>query len=161
MICFRHRTSVLGDIVDSSPTWVGPPQSPYTATWNDKRYPAATMSENSGTQNYLQYVTAAQTRPNVVYVGSNDGMLHGFRSGGFDTSGNFTTATTPNDGQEVIAYLPGSLLSSPSTGGAGLKRIQLVIPGRRSMPGAIAPAPAVGLIPPAAALPAATTPLIE
>lgn len=57
-------------------------------------------------------------------------------------------------------YQP-ALAQAGSTGGAGLKRIQLVIPGRRSMPGAIAPAPAAGLIPPAAALPAATTPLIE
>ena len=29
---FRARTGVLGDIVDSSPTWVGPPQCAYTAT---------------------------------------------------------------------------------------------------------------------------------
>lgn len=57
-------------------------------------------------------------------------------------------------------YQP-ALTQSGSAGGAGLKRIQLVIPGRRSMPGAIAPAPAASLIPPAAALPAATTPLIE
>ncbi|HEY4339994.1 MAG TPA: PilC/PilY family type IV pilus protein, partial [Steroidobacteraceae bacterium] len=118
VVCFRARTSILGDIVDSSPTWVGPPQSPYTATWKDKLFPTATAFENTGTVNYLQYVTAEQTRPNVVYVGSNDGMLHGFRSGGFDASGNFTTATTPNDGQEVIAYMPGSLLLSASTGGA-------------------------------------------
>ena len=118
VVCFRARTSILGDIVDSSPTWVGPPQSPYTATWKDKLFPAASAVENTGTQNYLQYVTAEQTRPNIVYVGSNDGMMHGFRSGGFDSSGNFTTATTPNDGQEVIAYMPGSSLLSPSTGGA-------------------------------------------
>jgi len=117
-ICFRARTSVLGDIVDSSPTWVGPPQSPYTATWQDKLYPGAAPSENAGTQSYLQYVTAEETRPNVVYVGSNDGMLHGFRSGGFDNGGTFTTATTPNDGQEVLAYVPGSLLLSATTGGA-------------------------------------------
>jgi type IV pilus assembly protein PilY1 len=116
--CFRARTSILGDIVDSSPTWVGPPQSPYTATWKDKLYPTATAVENGGTLNYLGYVTAEQTRPNVVYVGSNDGMMHGFRSGGFDSTGNFTTTTTPNDGQEVIAYMPGSLLLSASTGGA-------------------------------------------
>jgi type IV pilus assembly protein PilY1 len=117
-ICFRKRTSILGDIVDSSPTWVGPPQSPYTATWKDKLFPTVAAAENSGTQTYLQYVAAEQTRPNVVYVGSNDGMMHGFRSGAFDANGNFTTATTPNDGQEVIAYMPGSLLLSPSTGGA-------------------------------------------
>ncbi len=54
----------------------------------------------------------------MVYSGSNDGMLHGFRSGGFDSTGTFTTATTPNDGAEVIAYMPGSLLLSPSTGGS-------------------------------------------
>ena len=117
-VCFRARTSLLGDIVDSSPTWVGPPQSPYTATWKDKLFPTASPQENSGTQNYLQYISAEQTRPNIVYVGSNDGMLHGFRSGGFDSTGAFTTANTPNDGQEVIAYMPGSLLLSSSTGGA-------------------------------------------
>ena len=118
-ICFRARTSVLGDIVDSSPTWVGPPQSPYTATWQDKLYPAAiAVRKTPVRQSYLQYVTAEETRPNVVYVGSNDGMMHGFRSGGFDTAGTFTAATTPNDGQEVLAYVPGSLLLSASTGGA-------------------------------------------
>ena len=57
-------------------------------------------------------------------------------------------------------YQP-ALAQSGSSGGAGLRRIQLVIPGRRSMPADIAPTPAASLIPPAAALPAATTPLIE
>jgi type IV pilus assembly protein PilY1 len=115
--CFRARTSLIADIVDSSPTWVGPPSLNYTATWQDKLYPGTSMAENSG-QSYLQFTTAEETRPNIVYVGSNDGMMHGFRSGSSDSSGNFTTATTPNDGQEVIAYVPGSLLLSPSTGGA-------------------------------------------
>jgi len=112
--CFRARTSVLADIVDSSPTWVGPPQSPYTATWQDKLITGASAPEN--TSPYLSYVTAQQTRTNVVYVGSNDGMLHGFRSGSFNTDGTFNY--TNNDGQEVVAYMPGSLLLSPSTGGA-------------------------------------------
>jgi type IV pilus assembly protein PilY1 len=116
--CFRARSSILADIVDSSPTWVGPPQLSYTATWGDKLFPATSMPENSGTQNYTQFITAEQTRPNVVYVGSNDGMLHGFRSGAYDSSNEFSTASTPNDGQEVLAYVPGSLLLSPSTGGA-------------------------------------------
>jgi type IV pilus assembly protein PilY1 len=116
--CFRARTSVLADIVDSSPTWVGPPQLSYTAIWGDKLFPAASMPENAGTQNYTQFIAAEQTRPNVVYVGSNDGMMHGFRSGAYDSSNNFSTASTPNDGKEVLAYMPGSLLLSPSTGGA-------------------------------------------
>jgi type IV pilus assembly protein PilY1 len=45
-------------------------------------------------------------------------MLHGFRSGAYDSSGNFSATATPNDGQEVLAYVPGSILLSPSTGGA-------------------------------------------
>ncbi|HXO53414.1 MAG TPA: hypothetical protein VN888_20840, partial [Mycobacterium sp.] len=71
---YRSRTSVLGDIIDSSPTWVGPPVSPYTATWSDRLYSAATVPEaGASAQTYTQYVTATQTRMNVVYVGGNDG----------------------------------------------------------------------------------------
>ena len=71
------------------------------------------MPENTGTQNYLQFTAAEQTRLNVVYVGSNDGFLHGFRAGSFDVNGNFVAnGTTPNDGQEVLAYMPGSTLAS-------------------------------------------------
>jgi type IV pilus assembly protein PilY1 len=116
-VCFRARASVLGDIVDSSPTWVGPPESPYTATWVDKLNSSASPPENSG-QSYLTYQSNEETRPNVVYVGSNDGLLHGFRTGAFSSPGVFSAATTPNDGEELIAYMPGSLLLSPSTGGA-------------------------------------------
>ena len=133
---YRAREGVLGDIVDSSPSWVGPPSSPYTATWVDRLNPATVEPENTGapnnTQSYLQYITAEQGRLNVVYAGANDGMLHGFEAGSFDTSGNFcgttgaliTCAATPNDGKEVIAYMPGSTiystaLSSTTGGCAG------------------------------------------
>jgi type IV pilus assembly protein PilY1 len=111
-VCFRARTSVLADIVDSSPTWVGPPNLSYTGTWADKLDSGDSMQENSG-QTYLAYQTASGARANVVYVGSNDGMMHGFRTGSFLLNGSFSTATTPNDGQEVLAYLPGSVLISP------------------------------------------------
>ena len=115
---YRSRASVLGDIVDSSPTWVGPPISPYTATWvdllpNQPSTPVDSMVENTGTQNYVQYASAQQSRLNVVYVGSNDGFLHGFRAGSVDAQGNLiNNSTTPNDGQEVLAYMPGSTLYS-------------------------------------------------
>jgi type IV pilus assembly protein PilY1 len=124
---YRARDGVLGDIVDSSPTWVGPPSSPYTAAWSDRLNPTTVMPENTGspnnTQTYLQYITAEQGRLNVVYAGANDGWLHGFEAGSFDTSGNFcadsslitcASASTPNDGKEVIAYMPGSTLYSPA-----------------------------------------------
>jgi len=121
---YRARDGILGDIVDSSPSWVGPPSSPYTAAWSDRLHPATVMPENSGspnnTQTYLQYITAEQGRLNVVYAGANDGLLHGFEAGSFDTSGNFcgepgaliSCASTPNDGKEVIAYMPGSTIFS-------------------------------------------------
>jgi type IV pilus assembly protein PilY1 len=109
---FRPRDSVLADIIDSSPYWVGPPTSPFTGTWKDRLYSAAAMPENSG-QSYQQFVTAEQTRENVVYAGANDGLLHGFRSGSFSATGAYVNnATTPNDGEEVIAYMPGAVLNT-------------------------------------------------
>ncbi|MEP7246488.1 MAG: PilC/PilY family type IV pilus protein, partial [Gammaproteobacteria bacterium] len=108
---FRARNSVLGDVVDSSPTWVGPPLSPYTGTWKDRLNPTATTPENTGTQSYKAFVTAAQTRTNVVYLGANDGLLHGFRTGGFDSTGRYDT-TAPNDGKEVLAYVPAAIVDS-------------------------------------------------
>ena len=111
MPCFRDRSSVLADIIDSSPTWVGPPQSSYTATWGDRLYSSTSAPENSGTQNYTQFITAEQTRTNIVYAGANDGMLHGFRSGANTSAGAFDT-TAANDGEEVLAYMPGAVLNS-------------------------------------------------
>ncbi len=110
----RGRESVFGDIIDSSPTWVGPPTSPYTAVWKDL-LPSATdpITENSGTQNFTQYLSTVQTRLNVVYTGANDGFLHGFRAGAFDSSGNYLNNTTyPNDGKEVLAYMPAAVVQT-------------------------------------------------
>jgi len=106
---FRARDSVLADIVDSSPTFVGPPAAPYQATWNDRLYPTATNAENASTsQTYPQYVTAQQQRTNVVYIGADDGLVHGFRTGSFDANNNFIP--TLNDGREVLAYMPGAIV---------------------------------------------------
>jgi type IV pilus assembly protein PilY1 len=108
---FRARSEVLGDIVDSSPAWVGVPNSPYTATWHDRLHPASATPENAAT--YVQFINDAQTRQNVVYSGSNDGLLHGFRAGTFDSSGAFSAST--NDGKEVLAYMPGAVVQTIHT----------------------------------------------
>ena len=110
---FRARTSVLGDIIDSSPTWVGPPNSPYPNAWVDKYPPAAggdSYPENAG-QTYANFAssTGMGTRTNVVYAGANDGMLHGFRSGYFDATNTYQPAS--NDGYEVMAYVPGYIVN--------------------------------------------------
>src|SRR5207253_8843913 len=106
-----RRADALGAMADSSPAWVGPPIAPYTPVWSDRLYPSATNPETaSGSQTYTQFVTAAQTRTNVVYAGSNDGLLHGFRSGSYDANGAFVA--TGNDGQEVLAYMPGAVVQT-------------------------------------------------
>jgi type IV pilus assembly protein PilY1 len=110
---FRARDGVLADIVDSSPTWVGPPTTHYSALWKDQLIPTDPTPENSGTQSFLQYINATQTRLNVVYSGANDGFLHGFESGSFDVNGVYVNnATTPNDGKEVLAYMPAAVVNT-------------------------------------------------
>ena len=103
---FRARDAVLSDIVDSSPSWLGPPQTYVGLTkWSDQINLLVTQPENASTaQTYAQYITAKQGRMNVVYAGANDGFIHGFRAGTLDTFGNLVT--TYNDGQEVFAYMP-------------------------------------------------------
>jgi type IV pilus assembly protein PilY1 len=106
---FRQRTSVLGDIIDSSPTFVGPPEYNFPNVWVDKYQVADPLSENSG-QTYGNFKNTMQQRTNVVYAGANDGMLHGFRSGYFSAPNTYQKAT--NDGYEVVAYVPGYVAES-------------------------------------------------
>ncbi|HEX4376345.1 MAG TPA: PilC/PilY family type IV pilus protein [Steroidobacteraceae bacterium] len=118
---FRDRDNVLGDIIDSSPVWVGPPLGVIPKAWRDRAHsilPANPYPENATTaQSYASYIAAQQSRPNVVYVGSNDGMVHGFRAGAVDITGQLTGAV-PNDGYELMAYMPGSVISSATTAAA-------------------------------------------
>lgn len=58
---FRNRPkTVLGDIVNSDPAYVGPPSS--------RRRDAS----------FATFFNNFDDRPPVIYVGANDGMLHGF-----------------------------------------------------------------------------------
>ncbi|HLW25629.1 MAG TPA: PilC/PilY family type IV pilus protein [Steroidobacteraceae bacterium] len=109
---FRDRTSVLGDVIDSSPTWVGPPQYSFPNLWADLYQGADPLPENSG-QTYGNYVTSMQQRTNVVYVGANDGMLHAFRSGYFSSPTQYQPGF--NDGYEMFAYMPGYILETIQT----------------------------------------------
>ena len=90
---FRERSAVagkLGDIVHSTPVFVGKPQF-YGR--NGGAYP-----QTAG-DTYTDFVTAYENRNELTYVGANDGMLHAF-----DTS----------DGSEVFAYVPGVLYNKLS-----------------------------------------------
>lgn len=89
----RNRTSRLGDIVNSSPWFVGAPASGYQI------------------DSYKTFRQNNSTRLPMVYVGSNDGMLHGFAAQTIRTNG----VTTLQDGTEKMAYIPRGVLPNLKT----------------------------------------------
>lgn len=96
---FRTRTSVLGDIVNSTPVWVGTPSQSYSDTFTDSLHPSETASESA----YSTFKSAQANRAGIVYVGSNDGFLHAFK----DTNG-----------YELFAYMPSTMTGLSSGGNA-------------------------------------------
>ena len=68
----RERFSRQGDVVNSEIWYTGRPSSNYA-------------------MGYSGFVTAQKNRTPILYVGGNDGMLHGFSA---------------TDGKEMIAYVP-------------------------------------------------------
>lgn len=80
----RTRTGVLGDIVNSSPVYVAKP--------NAALYERATFK---GASTYATFAKNQANRTAVVYVGANDGMLHGFNA---------------NTGAETYAFVPNSAI---------------------------------------------------
>jgi type IV pilus assembly protein PilY1 len=89
---FRTRIGgfVLGDIVDSGPVFVGVPSF---------LYPDDLEDPTTATKRYSDFRGAQASRPGVVYVGANDGMLHGFDA---------------TSGQETIAYVPSAVFANLS-----------------------------------------------
>ncbi|MEJ2041174.1 MAG: hypothetical protein P8X55_19940, partial [Desulfosarcinaceae bacterium] len=78
----------LGDIVNSTPTMVSRPAEDFDLIYNDAGYTAF----------YKRY----ENRRSVVYVGSNDGMVHAFNSGFFDKQNNkFVTRPVDENGDEI------------------------------------------------------------
>ena len=77
----RRQISKLGDIVNSNPNFVGPPNAGH----GDAAYAAFRL---------LHTVTTPRTP--IVYAGANDGMLHGFNA-----------SNDPSTrGREVLAFMP-------------------------------------------------------
>ena len=75
---FRSRpTSVLGDIVNSAPMYVGGATGDFRDSLESARYST--------------YASARAAQQPVIYVGANDGMLHAFAAG---------------SGSELFAYMP-------------------------------------------------------
>lgn len=91
---FRVRASRLGDIVHSTPVRVARPAS----GWPD------TVNFGADFNRYSDFRAEQADRTPVIYVGANDGMLHGFKA-------------TEDGGEELIAYVPNAVYSNnPSEG---------------------------------------------
>ena len=78
---FRNRTSAQGDIVNSGVWYTGVPASLYSMA------------------GYSNFVSQNSIRMPMIYVGGNDGMLHGFSAA---------------DGSEKIAYVPRGVIPTLS-----------------------------------------------
>ena len=89
----RSRGSRLGDIINSPPHSVASPIS----NWPNTGSPFSTYSTL-----YSDYQAAQLLRQGMVYVGANDGMLHGFNA---------------STGEEVFAYVPSSPASANDNDG--------------------------------------------
>ena len=111
-----------GDIVDSSPSWVGPPHLPYTATWSDHLHRYSHDAGESGHAE-LPSVHHAPSRPGPMWCMSAPTTACCTASVPAVSTPvpatTSSTATTRNDGQEVLAYVPGSVLHSPGARAAG------------------------------------------
>ena len=86
---YRQRESRLGDIVNSNPVAVQG-----SVNLGYRTLPTVGAS-------YDAFVAWKKTRPVHVYVGGNDGMLHGFKD---------TKSDATNDGKEVFAFVPNAML---------------------------------------------------
>jgi hypothetical protein len=76
---FRPRVSILGDIIHARPLFVGAPPANFTF------------------DSYQTFKANNATRPPRLFVGSNDGMVHGFDA---------------DDGKELWAYIPSMLIGN-------------------------------------------------
>lgn len=86
----RERTAgPLGDIVNSNPLYVGPPAAGYSDVDFD---------------GYEAFASTWRHRTPIVWVGGNDGMLHGFN----------VKVGDANAGREVLGYVPSSVYDNLS-----------------------------------------------
>jgi type IV pilus assembly protein PilY1 len=87
----RDRSSVLGDIANSNPVYVAAPAFAYP--------------DSLETPNYSDFVAAKSSRTPMIYVGANDGMLHGFEATSLTTGGTERIAYVPSEVYENLSML--------------------------------------------------------
>ncbi len=98
---FRTRSSALGDFIYSNLVYVGKPP----LKWPDSPLFAASSGPAQYSDYRLELINNA--RKEMIYIGGNDGMLHGFVASAGDT----------DSGKELLAYIPGSVFSNAPNSG--------------------------------------------
>ena len=90
----------LGDIVYSSPTFVGAPSERYDIIYKD--------------QTYKEFFNKYKDRRRMVYVGANDGMLHAFNAGKYLKGSDDWVLKIEGDGyrvgDEMWGFIPRNVL---------------------------------------------------
>lgn len=81
-------TGQLGDIIDSSPLYVAAPSQAYADS------------------SYKTFAVANASRAPMVYVGGNDGLVHGYNAAYTISSTTGLPVATSASGTEVFAYVP-------------------------------------------------------
>jgi len=100
-----NRVWKLGDIIYSTPTLIGKPEEKYEFLYSDS--------------SYKTFKSTYHDRRHVLYVGGNDGMLHAFNAGFYDSiNSRFDvgpdipsySAAIPGLGEELWAFIPHNAL---------------------------------------------------
>lgn len=111
---YRSRLGyILGDIVNSDMVYV-----------KNEDYSNDILPEgsNSGINPYKSYLAKKANHIPMLYVGTNDGFLHGFKVGDF--SGTKYDSSAISKSSEIFAYIPDSVIASTNqASGDSLSRL--------------------------------------
>ncbi|SMP63946.1 type IV pilus assembly protein PilY1 [Desulfonatronum zhilinae] len=88
---FRNRERLLGDIINSDPVFVSAANYGYNVSSIPEGFTVSEEVEGA----YNQFLAANASREKMIYLGANDGMLHGFRA---------------DDGVELFAFIPNAVI---------------------------------------------------
>ncbi len=93
----RSRSAVLGDVVNSDPFFVGSTEDFGYAQPNSGLTVASKTAYETFLATTVESGTGKKGRRHMIYVGGNDGMLHGFDA---------------NTGAEVFGYVPAAVYAN-------------------------------------------------
>ncbi|MGB5640222.1 MAG: PilC/PilY family type IV pilus protein, partial [Sedimenticolaceae bacterium] len=98
---FRDRSRKLGDLVNSSPAYVGELPGFAYPNWLERYEDTSnpTTLTDPSAESYSEFITRMGGRDSMLYVGGNDGMLHGFTA----------TPDASLGGIEKVAFVPNAL----------------------------------------------------